>query len=127
MKDVFWNSNIHTKLEIKKTLCLQPQRGLPLGNKNYCNVTRTKVPIFSVIDDAFPLSQYCIKTYSKNNLTNEEIFLNNRLSGKRRITENVFEMYQSLFVKGIYFFYLLQYFSLYSISLYFSSLGDFKF
>ena len=44
-----------------------------------------------------------MKTYSKNNLTNEEIFLNNRLSGKRRITENVFEMYQSLFVKGIYF------------------------
>ena len=47
-----------------------------------------------------------MKTYSKNNLTNEEIFLNNRLSGKRRITENVFEMYQSLFVKGIYFGYL---------------------
>ena len=59
-----------------KTLSLPPPQEFPLGNENYCNVTSdTKTSMFSVADDVFPFSKYCMKPYSKKNLTVKGIFL----------------------------------------------------
>ena len=59
-----------------KTLSLPPPQEFPLGNENYCNVTSdTKTSMFSAADDVFPFSKYCMKPYSKKNLTVKGIFL----------------------------------------------------
>ena len=64
---------------------------LPLGNENCCNkVGSTKMQIFSVPKDVFPFSQHFIKSYSKKNLTEEELLFHYRHPRKRRLIENVF-------------------------------------
>ena len=77
---------------------LPPPRELSFGNEGYCNVTSSaKIPIFSVADDDFPFRQCCMKPYSKKNLNDDEILFNYRLSKKRRVTENVFEIWINRF------------------------------
>ena len=64
-----------------------------LSNENYCNLScSTKIKIFLVAGNDFPFSQYCIKPYTKKNLTDEEILFNYRLPRKKHATENVFEI-----------------------------------
>ena len=73
-----------------ETLGLSQPRELPSGNENCCNVASgTKIPIFSVTNNAFPFSQHCMNPYSKD-LNDEETFFNHHPSIKRRATGNGF-------------------------------------
>lgn len=49
----------------------------------------TKLPIFSIAEDAFPFSQYFKKPYYKKNLTEKEFIFNYRSSIEKNITKNV--------------------------------------
>ena len=53
--------------------------------------------MFSVADGVLPLSQYRRKPYSENNLTDEEIRFNYRLSSKGCVTENGFRIWINRF------------------------------
>ena len=58
-----------------QTLGLPPSQNIPLGNENYSSMAsdtkNTVRSIFSLADDVFPFSQYCVKPNSKKNLTRE--------------------------------------------------------
>ena len=69
-----------------ETLGLPSPREAPLYNEKYCNViSDTETPIFSVDDDQLILH----KTYNTKSLTDNEVLFNDRLSRKRRVTENI--------------------------------------
>ena len=55
------------------------------------------IPYYFAGDDAFPLDINIMKPYSQRNLTEEKRIFNYRLSRGRRISENVFGIYQSRF------------------------------
>ena len=89
---LFESLTLSLNTRIKNTWFTTPTRA-SLRQRKLLHVTCTKVAIFSVTDDAFPVSLYCMKTYSKKILIDNEILFNYCLSGKRRITENVFEIW----------------------------------
>lgn len=49
----------------------------------------TKLPIFSIAEDAFSFSQHSKKPYNKKNLTEKEFIFNYRSSIEKNITRNV--------------------------------------
>ena len=53
--------------------------------------------LLSVAEDALPFSQYCMKSFRKNTLTDKEIHFNYRLSRNRCVTENVFGIWFNQF------------------------------
>ena len=55
------------------------------------------VPYLFVADDAFPLSENCMKPYPQSNLTDRKRIFNYRLSRMRRISENVFGIWSNRF------------------------------
>lgn len=56
-----------------------------------------KVPYVFVADNAFPLSQNCMKPYPDRALTDKKRIFNYRLSRFRRVTENAFGILTSVF------------------------------
>ena len=50
----------------------------------------THVPHVLLVDDAFPLRCNLMRQFARNALTNERHIFNYRLSGARRVVENVF-------------------------------------
>ena len=55
------------------------------------------IPYYFAGDDAFPLEANIMKPYSQRNLSEEKRVFNYRLSRGRRVSENVFGIYQSIF------------------------------
>ena len=55
------------------------------------------LPFVFVGDDAFPLTDFCMKPYHLTELTEEERLFNFRLSHFRRISENIFGIWSNRF------------------------------
>ena len=55
------------------------------------------VPYLFVADDAFPLSENCMKPYPQSSLSDRKRIFNYRLSRMRRISENVFGIWSNRF------------------------------
>lgn len=86
---VFMNSELYKQIE-NKSLRLPQASPLPQRNMN--------VPFVILADGAFPLTDHIMKPYSDIHTTrSKERIFNYRLSRCRRVVENVFGIYSSVF------------------------------
>ena len=78
---VFKNCSLYRALE-EKRLNIPKEAQLPGTDQTF--------PFVIVADDAFPLKDYILKPYSRNDLTPKKRIFNYRLSHARRVVENAF-------------------------------------
>lgn len=91
---VFKNTDFYSKM-INNDLSLPGPQTLPgvePGSAEYA-----RIPYVMVADDAFALSENCIKPYPYRGLTDKERIFNYRLSRMRRVTENAFGIWSNRF------------------------------
>lgn len=94
---VFRNSSLKTALA-DGTLNLPEPRVLPKPPNGHWDpiASNEPMPYVFVGDNAFPLSEHCLKPYPGRNLTEKQIF-GYRLSRFRRVSENGFGILTSIF------------------------------
>jgi hypothetical protein len=73
------------------------EKALKIPESEQLQSTEDKIPFVFVADDAFPLMENLMKPCSRNNLNNEQLIFNFRLSRIRRIVENAFGIMASRF------------------------------
>lgn len=97
---VYRNSSFFEALT-QNQLKLPPPKPLPSSNDPQWDENGVEepepVPYVFVGDDAFPLSQHCMKPYPHRSLGEEKRIFNYRLSRVRRLSENVFGIWGSRF------------------------------
>ena len=95
---VYRNSTFFSKLS-KGELNLPPSKALPTSNNPEWLPFQTneEVPFVFVADNAFPLTEHCMKPYPDKGLTDQKRIFNYRLSRFRRVTENAFGIMTSVF------------------------------
>ena len=86
---VFKNSQLFSAFK-NNTVNIPKPKPLP-------NSSSPDVPFFFVADDAFSLSEFCMKPFSVRNLTELLRIFNYRLSRKRRVSENAFGIWGNRF------------------------------
>ena len=75
----------------KITHLIPPPRQLPLVNEDFYNTEECiPLPFVFVGDDAFQLTESCMKTYGRKNMADDQRIFDYRLSRRRRVTENAF-------------------------------------
>ena len=85
----FKNSAMYCAME-NHTLT-PPPRQLPLANDDFYNTEECiPLPFVFVGDDAFQLTESCMKTYGRKNMADDQRIFDYRLSHRRRVTENAF-------------------------------------
>lgn len=95
---VYRNSNMFKALT-QSTLHIPEPRPLPKSSDPFWAHSESDqcIPMVFVADDAFPLSDICMKPYSQRKLTEEMRIFNYRLSRFRRISENAFGIWVNVF------------------------------
>ena len=94
---VFRNCEFNKALE-NGTLNLPEPTPLPTSTDPNATYDRNDpLPYVFVADDAFSLSEHCMKPYAQANLSDRKRIFNYRLSRMRRISENVFGIWGSRF------------------------------
>ena len=86
---MFKNCSLYRALE-EKCLNIPKEAQLPGTDQTF--------PFVIVVDDAFPLKDYILKPYSRNDLTPEKRIFNYCLSRARRVVENAFGILANRFV-----------------------------
>ena len=65
---------------------------MPLIENDESDPSSSSVPFVFVADNAFQLTGYCMKPYRRKNIADAHRMFDYRLSRKRRVTENAFEI-----------------------------------
>lgn len=89
LNTTFWKSFVQGTLGLPKSSIL------PTSWDQLFQKFNEPIPFFFAGDNAFPLDVNIMKLYSQRNLPEEKRIFNYRLSRGRRISENVFGIYQS--------------------------------
>ena len=55
------------------------------------------MPFLITADDAFPLTEYCMKPYHQRGLKDKERIFNYRLSGFHRVSQDAFGIWAAIF------------------------------
>ena len=93
---VFKNTDLYRALN-NGELNLPNPRPLPGNSDPNWENDLTNVPFVFVADDAFALTDYCLKPYPHKGLSDIQRIFNYRLSRFRRITENAFGIWANRF------------------------------
>ena len=94
---VYRNSFFY-KATQENLLDLPPDKHLPVSNNPYYDSQNTEpMPYVFLVDDAFPLSKHCLKSYSQSGLTPMKRVFNYRLSRFPMVTENAFRILTNCF------------------------------
>ena len=96
--EVYRNSSFYSALKENKLNLPDPQP-LPQSSDPYWEFHQDndEIPIVFVGDDAFPLSEHCMKPYGLKNASDMERVFDYRLSRFRRISENGFGTWSNRF------------------------------
>ena len=89
---VFKNSALYTAFKNNELNLPEPR---PLSNTP--DQFSPKIPFVFVADDAFALTEFCLKPFNIRNLTELQRIFNYRLSRKRRVSENAFGIWGNRF------------------------------
>ena len=97
-RGVYRNSSFYSALKENKLNLPDPQP-LPQSSDPYWEFhpENDEIPIVFVGDDAFPLSEHCMKPYGLKNTSDMERVFDYRLSRFRRISENGFDISSNRF------------------------------
>ena len=97
-RGVYNNSSFYSALKENRLNLPDPQP-LPHSPDPYWEFHQNndKIPIVFVGDNAFPLSENCMKPYGLNNSSDMECVFDYRLSRFRRISENGFSIWSARF------------------------------
>ena len=95
---MYRNSSLFSLIS-QNALNLPPPRPLPKSKDSSWTPfeSNEEVPFVFVADNAFPLSNICMKPYPENGVTDRKRVFNYRLSRFRRVTENAFGILTSVF------------------------------